>query len=41
MGMLAKIDWMWLFIGMAFAMFVLPLLTRALGSLKGGSKQPA
>jgi hypothetical protein len=35
--MLAKVDWMWFLIGMAFAMFVLPMLTRALGSLKGKS----
>jgi len=37
MGALKHIDWLWLGIGVLFAMFVLPMITRALGQLKGTS----
>jgi len=37
MGVLGKIDWIWLGVGILFAMFVLPMITKMLGNLKGSS----
>lgn len=32
-----KFDWFWFLAGILFSMFVMPLLSRLLGTLKSGS----
>lgn len=35
--MLGKIDWVWFAAGILFTMFVIPIITRLLGTLKANS----
>lgn len=38
--MLKKVNWVWLGVGILFALFVLPMLTGLIGKAKGGSSNP-
>lgn len=36
MSLLNKVDWLWFAVGIAFAMFIMPLISQFLGRMKGG-----